>query len=80
MTGYKFVKSLSSKIKEQMPDTIIAVGNSVATSIPEELLKYTKVDIALLGEGDITDVELLDAIRNGRDLNTVNCISRFRKR
>ena len=44
VTGYKYVKSLASKIKQQSPHTMIAVGNSVATSIPEELLNHTLAD------------------------------------
>lgn len=75
VTGYKFVKSLSTAIKKQSPGTIVAAGNSVATSIPEELLKNTGVDVALIGEGDITDVELLDAIREKRDLRAVKGIA-----
>jgi len=75
VTGYKYVKSLVSKIKQQSPHTMIAVGNSVATSIPEELLNHTLADIAILGEGDITDVELLDALRDGKDLESVDGIA-----
>lgn len=75
VTGYKYVKSLAANIKKQSPHTIIVAGNSVATSIPEELLNHTLVDIAILGEGDITDVELLDAIRDGKSLESVDGIA-----
>jgi len=65
VTGYKYVKSLVGKIKKQSPNTIIGVGNSVATSIPEELLKFTETDVAFLGEGDETDVEFLQILEKG---------------
>ncbi len=63
VTGYKLVKKLAETIKKYKSVPIIA-GNSVATSIPKTLLEKTKVDIGVMGEGDITIVELLRAIEN----------------
>jgi len=64
VTGYKYVKWLAKTIKDAYPDTTIIVGNTVATSIPNLLLTKTNVDIAVIGEGDITIVELLRCIEN----------------
>ena len=77
VTGYKHVKKLSEMIKKYKKVPIIA-GNSVATSIPEILLAKTKVDIGVIGEGDITIVELLRAIENKTPLEEVKGIF-FRK-
>lgn len=74
VTGYKIVKSLSSLIKEFYPETIIIVGNSVATSIVNTLLTYTKVDITVMGEGDETIVDLLNTIHQGKSLDNVRGI------
>lgn len=74
VTGYKYVKNLSLEIKKIYPDSIIISGNSVATSIPEILLKNTGVDVGVLGEGDITIVEVLDAIKNKKDFSGVQGI------
>jgi anaerobic magnesium-protoporphyrin IX monomethyl ester cyclase len=71
VTGYHFVKAYCSIIKEVSPKTVIVVGNSVASSIPEILLSRTKADIAVFGEGDETFPDLLDAISSGRDLSVV---------
>ena len=71
VTGYKFVKWLSRVIKESFPDTMIIVGNSVASSIPHVLLTKTGADIAVIGEGDVTIVELLEALRDQRDFRQV---------
>lgn len=73
VTGYKEVKKLANMIKKHRDVPIIA-GNSVASSIPELLLRNTKVDIAVVGEGDITDVEVLKAIENKDDLAKVKGI------
>jgi len=71
VTGYKIIKTLSAVIKENHPETKIIAGNSVACSIPEILLSHTKVDIAVMLEGDETIVDLLRAIEQGSSLHTV---------
>ena len=75
ITGYKRVKKYAEWIKEVNPNAIIIAGNSVASSIPEILLRNTKVDIASLGEGDVTNVELLTRIRDGEDWQNVQGIA-----
>lgn len=73
VTAYKTVKKLAKMIKKYKNVTIM-VGNSVATSIPELLLSKTEVDIAAIGEGDVTDVEVLKAIEDNIDLSNVKGI------
>lgn len=75
VTGYKIIKSLAEQIKEFYPKTKIIVGNSVATSIVNTLLTKTKVDIAVIGEGDKTIVDLLNTIATGGRLDNVRGIS-----
>jgi len=74
VTGYKIIKSLAAVIKEIHPVAKIIVGNSVATSIVDTLLTKTKVDIAVMGEGDTTIIDLLKAIEEPRPLETVQGI------
>lgn len=74
VTGYGIVKKLARLVKKIKNDAWIIVGNSVATSIPEILLEKTDVDIASIGESDITIVELLDCLENGGDLQEVHGI------
>jgi len=74
VTGYKIVKTLAELIKVHRKEILIICGNSVASSIPELLLSKTEVDIAVIGEGDITIVELLRAIENKEPLEQVNGI------
>ena len=74
VTGYKFVKGLCDVIKQHHPHAKIIVGNSVATSIVDTLLTRTKADISVMGEGDETIVDLLNAIKTERDLESVQGI------
>lgn len=71
VTGYKIVKSLASVIKKCHPHATIVVGNSVASSIVDTLLTRTRVDIAVMGEGDDTIVDLLGALNGAKSINDV---------
>lgn len=73
VTGYKEVKKLCSLIKKYKNVPII-VGNSVASSVPELLLENTEADIAVIGEGDITDIEVLKALEKKEDLSNIKGI------
>lgn len=71
VTGYKYIKHWTNVVKSYNPGCRIIVGNSVATSIPNLLLQNTKVDIAVMGEGDEVILELLDAISNNQPLHNI---------
>lgn len=74
VTGYKIIKDLTNVIRRFHDKAIIVVGNSVATSIPDILLTNTDTDIAVMGEGDITIIELLKALKNKTSLHDVEGI------
>jgi len=71
VTGYKYVKWLSLIIKESFPETIIIVGNTVAGSIPNIILSRTGADIAVIGEGDETIVDLLHRLELSRKMEGI---------
>lgn len=59
VTGYKLVKDLVARVRQLQPGATIIVGNTVASSVPEILLTRTEADVAVMGEGEVTMVELL---------------------
>ncbi|MFH1979268.1 MAG: radical SAM protein [Patescibacteria group bacterium] len=63
VTGYKYVKKISQIVRKVNSSATIIAGNSVASSISKILLEKTEVDIAVIGEGDITIVETLDSLK-----------------
>ncbi len=71
VTGYSKVKDLCARVRRIHKKTCIIVGNSVATSIYEILLTKTEADVAVMGEGDITIVKLLQTIQDKNSLSTV---------
>ena len=71
VTGLRLAQEIAQIVRETNPECLIVAGNSVATSIPEILLKNTEVDVAVLGEGDVTTVELVRAVDQGLDWSGV---------
>jgi len=75
VSSLRLVAEITSVIRESNPAAVIIAGNSVASSIPELLLRNTEVDIAVMGEGDVTIVELLEALMEGRPLDNIEGIA-----
>lgn len=62
VTAYKYTKKLSQQVKRAQPNTMLVVGNTVATSHPGHLMKHNpEIDVAVIGEGDRTIVSLVQA-------------------
>ena len=68
VTHYRWVRWLVQTAKRVNPGCVTIVGNSVGGSIPEILFQTAPVDIVVLGEADITIVEVLETLRDGRPL------------
>lgn len=64
---------LAKKIKENNPDIKTIVGGPHITAVPNETMGlYPDIDIGVLGEGEITIIELLNALENAASLDSVN--------
>lgn len=75
VTGYSKIKKIAGWIRECNKNAVIICGNTVVSSVPKTTLCRTEVDIGVIGEGDITIVELLDAVCNNKDLSSVKGIA-----
>jgi radical SAM superfamily enzyme YgiQ (UPF0313 family) len=75
VTSLRLFAEITSALRDYNPEATIIAGNSVACSIPELLLRNTEADVAVMGEGDYTIVELIEAIMMGRPLNMVKGIA-----
>ena len=74
ITVYGYLKWLTSQLKILFPDVPIMIGGSVSTSIPEIALSTLKADIACIGEGEITTVEVANCIEQNKELSSVKGI------
>ena len=67
VTHYKWMKWLTNTVRKYNKNSIIIIGNSVAGSIPKLFLEHSSADIAILGEGEITCLEVIKYIIAGND-------------
>jgi len=75
VTHYKWVKWLTHKIRKNYPKTCIIVGNSVAGSCPEVFLRNSAADFSVIGEGELTCLDLLCKLRDGLPTNNIQGIA-----
>lgn len=74
-TQYKYLKNFSSAFRKRYPGTPIICGGPGPTFSHEMILKNTGVDVCLIGEGEIT---IIDLLKNFADLERVKGIA-YRK-
>jgi radical SAM superfamily enzyme YgiQ (UPF0313 family) len=72
--SYNTLKDILTVVKTFNPNTRTMLGGGALTSEPELVLENTPTDVGIIGEGEITVVELLDAWSTGADLSCVNGI------
>jgi radical SAM superfamily enzyme YgiQ (UPF0313 family) len=75
VTHYKWMKWLTHTVKKYHPATKIVIGNSVAGSIPDVFMKHSAADVAVIGEGEISAHEVLEAFRTGKGLKGIQGIA-----
>ncbi|OGR69958.1 MAG: hypothetical protein A2089_11435 [Elusimicrobia bacterium GWD2_63_28] len=72
VTGFKYMKWLTALIRRLKPGVKIWVGNSIGSTIPETILREMPVDVVVMGEGEVTAVELAAATAAGKGPAGVN--------
>lgn len=74
---YKYLINIADIIKGYHPKCKILAGGSAAMSIPEILLRNSRVDVVCTGEGEITIVDLIEAFQQqeGPDLSQIKGIA-----
>lgn len=74
ISEYKNIKGISTLFKKYHPDKPIVLGGAFATSMPQELLEKTDVDIIVAREGEATARELFEKLESGEDIFDVRGI------
>jgi anaerobic magnesium-protoporphyrin IX monomethyl ester cyclase len=78
ITEYTKIVNLTNYIKDNQPDIPIILGGPCTTTLFDKVLEKTKADYAVIGEGEISTVNLVKAIENNLSLKGVKGIV-FRK-
>lgn len=73
-TELKYIRSVFETAKKFNPDIITIGGGGGFTSEPVIFSQLTGVDYAVLGEGEVTICQLVDAIENNKDVSSINGI------
>lgn len=58
--SFTFIEELSQCVKQKYPHIPVILGGSLVTSVPSVVMNNTEADIAVLGEGELTILELMD--------------------
>lgn len=66
---------VSKLIKETVPDIPVVWGGVHPTLFPGQACRNDSIDIAVIGEGEFTSVELVKALRSGQGLENVSGIA-----
>ncbi|MBW8000485.1 MAG: B12-binding domain-containing radical SAM protein [Planctomycetes bacterium] len=71
VTAYSYLSWLIPAIKDLKPDIKIVLGGGIATAIPERCLVRFDIDYAVIGEGEVTIIELLKTLNENRSVKDV---------
>ena len=63
--NFPFNQKLMRMVREARPDIPILCGGSLVTSVPRIFMERTDCDVAVVSEGEITILELMDAYCRG---------------
>lgn len=66
---------LAGEIKSLLPDVTVVFGGPQPSLCPVETMQYPEVDILVRGEGEITTVELVEALEKTRPLAEISGIA-----
>lgn len=71
---FKSIEAILKAAKAAKPDIVNLVGGGVVSADPITSLAMLGADIGVIGEGEITVLEILDAIAEGRDISAIGGI------
>jgi len=57
------IRDISYKIRNQYPDSLIVAGGAHATLAPQHMLKYSAVDICIMGPGEKRFLNILQTLK-----------------
>lgn len=70
--GYNKVRDLAKTLKSKRPEIPIVVGGPHVSGMAEETLQETCFDYGVIGEGEITVLELIKALEENKNLREVD--------
>jgi len=62
---YPFLEQLIREVKASKPRLPIILGGSLVTSVPHVFMRETQADVAVISEGELTILEVMEAFSSG---------------
>lgn len=62
---YPFLEQLIREVKHSRPSMPIIAGGSLVTSVPHVFMRETEIDVAVISEGELTILEVMEAYVQG---------------
>lgn len=75
VTAYKYLSWLIPEIRKLKPNIKIILGGGIATALPARCIERFGVDYVVIGEGEITIIDLLRTLNENRDIHEVDGIA-----
>ncbi len=63
--NFPFCREVMQEVRKRAPDMPIIAGGSLVTSVPHVFLDHTDADVAVISEGEITILQLMEAYTAG---------------
>lgn len=74
-TNALVIYDIAHKLKERSPETLISVGGPLATDAADEILKDCGyIDLVILGDGEETYLQLIEAIENKSNIEDIQYV------
>ncbi|MCA9393966.1 MAG: B12-binding domain-containing radical SAM protein [Candidatus Omnitrophica bacterium] len=67
-TDQECIEYTGRKIKQWLPDCLLICGGPYASASPQRVAGYPFIDLAVIGEGELTFTEILQRYLDGREL------------
>ncbi len=65
--SFPYLKKAIEIAKKEEPDRPVVLGGPLVTSVPKLIMGNTLADYAVVGEGELTTIELMDLMMKGKD-------------
>lgn len=75
VTAYRYLSWLIPEIRRLKPNVKIILGGGIATAIPARCIERFGVDYVVIGEGEITIIDLLKTLNQGGNILEVDGIA-----
>ena len=63
--SFPFQEQFVAQVKEARPKLPIILGGSLVTSVPHVFMRHTRADVAVISEGELTILEVMEAFARG---------------